>query len=190
LLLAPRAQGSKRKRLGAKPKITNAWLAEGGVKWNQMMPLSAQPVFVKRKIRENPVVTPNATQPSTTATAGGTNPSYPLTGALSSNLFARFRRSPPSSNANETTGAPSGTIPNYRIRVEMLQLSMLISMPSPNRKNHMLEKTEEEADDEGSELPNLVFGVTRVNYRLPKSASSPILPPQLPSTMHQTDEVP
>ena len=52
----------------------------------------------------------------------------------------------------------------------------------------MLEKTEEEAEDE---LPNLVFGVTRVNYRQPKSASSPTLPPQLPiPTVHQTNEVP
>lgn len=36
LLLAPRAQGSKRKRLGTKPKIISTWLAEGGEKWNQM----------------------------------------------------------------------------------------------------------------------------------------------------------
>ena len=36
-LLAPRAQGSKIKRLGSTPKIINAWVAEGGDKWNQMM---------------------------------------------------------------------------------------------------------------------------------------------------------
>ena len=37
LLLAPRAQGSKRKRFGTKPKMINTWLTEGGEKWNQMM---------------------------------------------------------------------------------------------------------------------------------------------------------
>jgi hypothetical protein len=37
LLATPRAQGSKIKRLGTLPKITNAWLAEGGDRWNQMM---------------------------------------------------------------------------------------------------------------------------------------------------------
>ena len=36
-LLAPRAQGSKIKRLGAMPKMFDTWLAEGGDKWNQMM---------------------------------------------------------------------------------------------------------------------------------------------------------
>jgi hypothetical protein len=36
-LLAPRAQGSKIKRLGTMPKIFNTWLAESGDKWNQMM---------------------------------------------------------------------------------------------------------------------------------------------------------
>ena len=36
-LLTSRAQGSKIKRLGSMPKIINAWLAEGGDKWNQMM---------------------------------------------------------------------------------------------------------------------------------------------------------
>jgi hypothetical protein len=36
-LLAPRAQGSKIKRLGTAPKIINTWVAEGGDKWNQIM---------------------------------------------------------------------------------------------------------------------------------------------------------
>ncbi|KAF8817031.1 hypothetical protein BYT27DRAFT_7247596 [Phlegmacium glaucopus] len=215
LLLAPRAQGSKKKRLGTKPKIINTWLTEGGEKWNQMMPLSAQPVFVKRKIRENPAVQQTTTndtttiQPSTVLTTAGdpSNLSCPQTGPTSSghnrmtNLFTRFRRQSlhdveelVHTNANGEKQAPG---PNYKIRVEMLQLSVFISMPSPHRsqkKHQILENTdpdrdEEEADDEDPELPNMVFGVTRVNYRQPKSTQSPTLPPLPTPTMHQSDMV-
>jgi len=79
----------------------------------------------------------------------------------------------------------------------MLQLSVLISMPSPNRsqkKNHILEnidpdQDEEEADDEDSELPNVVFGVTRVNYRQPKSTLESDTAPLPKPRMHQSDMV-
>jgi hypothetical protein len=100
------------------------------------------------------------------------------------NLFSRFRRSPLHHDSAQTELAHTDAKnakqgPNYRIRVEMLQLSVLILMPSPNksqRKNHMLDNTDvekEEADDEDSELPDMVFGVTRVNYRQPKSIVQP-----------------
>lgn len=146
---------------------------------------------------------PSTTVPDVTA-ADSSNPSRSLAGPPTSsnnvsnrmmmNLISRFRRPPLQSSqntelvhsgANGTKQAPSGSAPNYRIRVEMLQLSVLISMPSPNkslRKNHILENTDpdrdedEEVDDEGSELPNIVFGVTRVNYRQPKSTPSSALP--------------
>ena len=36
LLLAPRAPGSKRKRFGTKPKLFDAWLADGGVTWDHI----------------------------------------------------------------------------------------------------------------------------------------------------------
>lgn len=112
------------------------------------------------------------------------------------NCFARFCQlsvldidgtEPVRTDAKGTKQDPSGSTPNYRIRVEMLQLSVLISMPSPNRsqkKNSILEsadldRDEEETDDKDLELPNMVFGVTRVNYRQPKSTPSPMI--------HQSD---
>ena len=68
----------------------------------------------------------------------------------------------------------------------MLQLAVLIAMPSPHnsqRKNSILEKLDLDTDDDEKEsyyvLPEMVFGVTRVNYRQP---SSPTLPPEPKTT--------
>ena len=64
----------------------------------------------------------------------------------------------------------------------MLQLAVLIAMPSPHnspKKDPILEKLDPDPDKDEKEsddvLPEMVFGVTRVNYRQP---SSPTLPPQ------------
>ena len=198
LLLAPRAQGSKIKRFSKMPKVINTWLAEGGDKWNEMMvsyifllvsltnetdrpfhslhqPISAQPVFVKRKIR---VVKQNTPDQATNISDATASPSR------MTNLFSRFRRSlilhntlEPDTIDEKQASIPS--TPNYRIRVEMLQLAVLISMPSPRksqRKNPDLDDDEKESDDE---LPSMVFGVTRVNYRQPPSPTLlPLQPKQ------------
>lgn len=37
ILLAPRAQGSRKRRFGTKPKFFDAWIAEGGETWDGMM---------------------------------------------------------------------------------------------------------------------------------------------------------
>ena len=84
-------------------------------------------------------------------------------------------------NNNENQTPIPSTTPNYRIRVEMLQLAVLITMPSPHnnapRKNPILEKLDLDADDDEKEsndvLPEMVFGVTRVNYRQPSSSTLP-----------------
>lgn len=84
-----------------------------------------------------------------------------------------------------TSPTPSGT---YKVRVEMLQVSVLVAMPSPGhamRKRAKFDRTHfpptsdvngityhdddesgDETDDEeeGTVLPELVFGVARVNY--------------------------
>ncbi|KAF8158398.1 hypothetical protein B0H34DRAFT_454599 [Crassisporium funariophilum] len=237
MLLAPRAQGSKRKRFGAKPKILDTWLADGGEKWAQMMPLSAQPVFVKRKIKEgtapkatstdepslpaNPTSTPN-NEPNSSTNTPTPIPNTPTEDTASrisrlmfgpTGRFSRHLRSPdaatelhppnpadpaqPSPNAHAhanatAAAAAAGATPGYRVRVEMLQISVLIQMPSPSRsqrKNTRLDKKtkeiedddEEDEEEEGEgELPYMVFGVTRVNYRQPKvsSASGTALPVQ------------
>ncbi|KAF8964370.1 hypothetical protein BDZ97DRAFT_1919057 [Flammula alnicola] len=227
MLLAPRTQGSKRKRFGAKPKIIDTWLSDGGPVWDHIMPLSAQPVFVKRKYREKP------TTADSPAGAGDGHPAVILDPSPSpsvaphttntrasrlSNFLRRHRsdansdsdhdtdalplvRSPraptplvPSAagagvanvNANATANAatPTATTTGYKVRVEMLQVSVLISMPSPSRaakKNAKLDRMgsysdiielddddDDDEEDRDEPLPELVFGVTRVNYRQPK----------------------
>lgn len=37
ILLAPRSPGSRKRRFGSKPKFHDAWLVQGGEKWEQMM---------------------------------------------------------------------------------------------------------------------------------------------------------
>jgi len=171
--------------LGTTPKIINTWVAEGGDKWNQMMPISAPPVFVQRKIRAVKHNTPDQSDICDT-TAPPTR---------MSNFFSRFRVRRSSILSHDTTFEPDVTnnetqtpipsTPNYRIRVEMLQLAVLVAMPSPRRsrrENPILEKDPDLDDDEkesDDELPDLVFGVTRVNYRQPSSPTSlPLQPKQ------------
>jgi hypothetical protein len=144
-------------------------------------PISAQPVFVKRKIRAVKQNTPDQSDICDT-TAPPTR---------MSNFFSRFRvrRSILSHNAtfepyvtHNETQTPIPSTPNYRIRVEMLQLAVLVAMPSrrrSRRENPISEKDPDLDDDEkesDDELPDLVFGVSRVNYRQPSSPTSP--PPQ------------
>lgn len=43
MVLTPRAQGSKRKRFGAKPKMTDTWLTQGGEKWDSIMVCPSSP---------------------------------------------------------------------------------------------------------------------------------------------------
>lgn len=58
----------------------------------------------------------------------------------------------------------------------MLQLAVLVAMPSPRtrsrRKDPILEKDldlDPDDDEKDDELPDVVFGVTRVNYQQPPS---------------------
>lgn len=37
IILAPRAQGSRKRRYGHKPKFHTSWVAQGGEKWDEMM---------------------------------------------------------------------------------------------------------------------------------------------------------
>ena len=105
-----------------------------------------------------------------------------------SNLFSRFRRALPLHNTLEPDATnekqdPKPSTPNYRVRVEMLQLAVLIAMPSPprsQRKNSILENLDLDPDDDekesDDELPDMVFGVARVNYRQPPSPTLQLQP--------------
>jgi hypothetical protein len=90
---------------------------------------------------------------------------------------------PDDTNEKQT---PIPSAPNYRIRVEMLQLAVLIAMPSPHnsqRKDSISEKMDIDKDDDEKEsddiLPEMMFGVTRVNYQQPLSSSTLPLQPNL-----------
>ncbi|CAA7261492.1 unnamed protein product [Cyclocybe aegerita] len=228
MLLAPRAQGSKRKRFGTKPKLIDTWLADGGEKWDQMMPLAAQPVFVKRKYRDWSGI-PKSALEDPNAIYFPANPADPSSShdasapSLQSRMRHLFRRpsrlhadstppTPPALNLNagdlelvpptlaspgagaSTSAATTPQSTTYKVRVEMLQVSVLIAMPSPSRtaqKNARLDARksldghdleEEEEDDEGK-LPEVVIGVTRINHRQPKSQCPAIPPsPALPAS--------
>jgi hypothetical protein len=165
--------------------MINTWITEGGDKWNQMMPISAQPVFVKRKIRiaKSDSDTPDQTTNLNVSDDATAPPSRRST------LFSRIRHSLSLNNALEPDDTsnekhtPKPSTPNYRVRVEMLQLAVLIAMPSPHnsqRKDTISEKLDMDQDDEEKEsddvLPEMVFGVTRVNYRQPSSPTLPLQP--------------
>lgn len=136
---------------------------------------------MKRKLRHVKQNTPDQTTNISVAT---TLPTRTTT------FFSRFRRSlslhntpEPDVTNEKQVPIPSESLPNYRVRVEMLQLAVLIAMPSPHRslrKNAILEKLDMDHDDYEKEsddlLPNVVFGVTRVNYRQPSSPTSPLQP--------------
>jgi hypothetical protein len=102
-----------------------------------------------------------------------------------SNFLSRFRRRPSlpntlQSNVTNEQQAPTPSTPNYKIRVEMLQLAIFIAMPSQDkspREKHSLENNDPDPDEDKDKLPEVAIGVTRVNYRQPKSAPSPTLPP-------------
>ncbi|KAF8908892.1 hypothetical protein CPB84DRAFT_1843256 [Gymnopilus junonius] len=215
LHLAPRAPGSKRKRFGAKPKLYDTWLADGGGTWDHIKPLAAQPVFVKRKYKDAPpklstiTAEAQAEQEFDELIANGIgspsdNAPRSTTALLNQstvrlrNFLRHPRRSNPATNPDlvgaETEGLTDNELPNngksatqmppaptggYKVRVEMLQVAVLIAMPSQSRtncKNAILDRAgkqieEEDDDDEGeSELPELLLGTTRLHYRQPKSA--------------------
>ncbi|PPQ91682.1 hypothetical protein CVT25_012895 [Psilocybe cyanescens] len=236
--LAPRTQGSKRKRFGAKPKLFDTWLADGGVTWDHIKPLSAQPVFVKRKYRDGRVpkdgiiisggpqqinVENLNANVNDSGSPQGVATGHPLRSPLR-HLWSRSRRTstpPQEPDAEEADGLdaeiiaasdlppspgganlpPSGATAGtpaitYKVRIEMLQVSVVIAMPSQDRtikKNKALDsmekneiETEDEDDDEDSSLPEIVFGVTRVNYRQPK----PQKPTDATSTSQQKQIMP
>ncbi|KDR82759.1 hypothetical protein GALMADRAFT_220749 [Galerina marginata CBS 339.88] len=244
MLLAPRTQGSKRKRFGAKPKLFDAWLAGGGDTWDHIKPLSAQPVFVKRKYKDGPPkhisVVPDSYRPTDVEDLinNGIRPPSPSGSQTSPttedhptalrsrvrNLWSRSRRNStssqnidpadaeaeggltdtevvpavdgPAAGASEPAStAETKTTTSYKVRVEMLQVSVLIAMPSQNRtirKNAVLDRVgradiEEDDDDDDDDdaenvLPELVFGITRVHYRQSKAGKSAANPPSTPTS--------
>ena len=98
--------------------------------------------------------------------------------------FAEVELCAPASTSS-TGMAPAGTAAtstSVKVRVEMLQVSVLIAMPSRDRmqkKDYMSRKSFDGAEEDDSEepLPEMVFGVARMNYRHPSQTSGTTTPP-------------
>ncbi|KIK06189.1 hypothetical protein K443DRAFT_674467 [Laccaria amethystina LaAM-08-1] len=178
IVLAPRTQGSRRRRFGAKPKMFDVWIEEGGCKWNEITPLMAQPLLVKRRYKDKPA--PPSSDPqapanesppvhlpnSTTHSRSAVVPSASSRAATI--IRSLFRRTSP---PPEQPLIAQPEKPLYRIRTEMLQVAVLVAMPSRPLDNNSTEKrsTQDGYDDEQI-LPELVMGVTRIYYP-PKTSS-------------------
>lgn len=180
IVLTPRAQGSKRRRFGAKPKMFDVWISEGGCKWNDIMPLMAQPLLVKRRYKDKPappssdpeapanesppVDVPNSTMPRSAVVPSASSRAV----TIIHSLFHR-RTSPPPTQP--LIAQPEK--PLYRIRTEMLQVGVLVAMPSrPLLDDNSTEKQSmQDGYDDEQNLPELVIGVTRMYYRPPKTPS-------------------
>lgn len=170
-------------------------------------PLCAQSVFVKRKYRDGQGPRATGIADHAITVLADTSETPPSPAPLAPETFShrlhkfinprRFSRAPtvdaPVTNVQPAPPAPTGT---YKVRVEMLQISVLVAMPSPGhamRKNARLDRIRspptsdvntithhdddesgDETDDEeeGTVLPELVFGVARVNYPKPPTKAS------------------
>ncbi|KAF9543305.1 hypothetical protein CPC08DRAFT_430371 [Agrocybe pediades] len=248
MFLAPRTAGSKRKRLGPKPKLYDTWLAPtasgGGVSWSDIMPLAARPLFFKPKkskalpasatsegapgndtnanidadplqtqdggLAEDDILdandamlidttTPNTPQQVQASSSSMPGPPPRTLRARMRNVFSRNRPSESETDlqtprAEAETVDPLDEDDNLATpttwearrrstkarrasrlasanRLEVLQVSVLIAMPSqsrPARKKAILENDPEDEleydDDEEASLPELVFGVARIDF--------------------------
>ncbi|TFK40562.1 hypothetical protein BDQ12DRAFT_679671 [Crucibulum laeve] len=179
ILLAPRAQGSRKKRFGAKPKFFDAYLQHGGEKWSDMMPLAAQPIFVKRRNRDGLPKTIRSPAPGAEIQEDASDPTHvplppPSTtpsppppsrfGFIARSALARLPgRRPRPAEVVPTTETPEKPA---HIRTEMLQVTMLIAMPSPNRRAPTPSSIDKDETDEEEEIPEVVLGVSRwQNYK-------------------------
>ena len=141
----------------------------------------AQPLLVKRRYKDKPV--PSSSDPQTPANESPpvdvpnstTHSHSAMVPSASSRavtiIGSLFRRTTPPPPEQPLIAQPEK--PLYRIRTEMLQVGVLVAMPSrPLLDNNSTEKqsTQDGYDDEQN-LPELVIGVTRMHYRPPKTSS-------------------
>ncbi|KAF8073847.1 hypothetical protein FPV67DRAFT_1479532 [Lyophyllum atratum] len=162
IILAPRAQGSRKRRYGHKPKFFTSWVVQGGDKWSDMMPVAALPVQAKRRCKNanrsssKPKQSPHQPQ-HTASTTSPTSESLPIRQRLLRALHRRDEISP----EPPTVVQPESPA---RIRVEMLQISVLIAMPSPKPSNSSTSSVDKTSLEE-EQIPDIVFGVTRLPYK-------------------------
>ncbi|KAK0487487.1 hypothetical protein IW261DRAFT_618726 [Armillaria novae-zelandiae] len=142
VVLAPHTQGSRRKRLGKKPKLHEAWIApsQDADTWEDMMPLSAQPIR-RLKHSSDPVIADRLAREH----------------AMEARLrqFVRWDFREP-----DLRPSPEPAVPKFYVidsQNPILQVSVLIAMPSPRYPS---------CSSYDDEIPEVVVGVTRRPYTL------------------------
>ncbi|KAF5382482.1 hypothetical protein D9615_002993 [Tricholomella constricta] len=158
IILTPRAQGSRKRRYGHKPKFFTSWVIQGGVKWCDMMPVAALPVHAKRRYKNTKGSSSKQDQQHHPQPA----PSPPDPISARQRLLRVFHR------RDEISIEPSTAIQPVKplmVRVDMLQISVLIAMPSPHKLSNDSTSFIGKNSDEDEQIPDVVFGVTRLPYK-------------------------
>lgn len=162
IILAPRAQGSRKRRYGHKPRIFTSWVVQGGEKWDEMMPVAALPVQAKRRCknanRSSSKLHQQPDQPQPTDTTSPISEPLPFR----QRVLRAFRPHDVIRSDPPTAVQPENIA---RTRVDMLQISVLIAMPSPNRLTNSSTSSVDKTSDEDEQIPHVVFGVTRLPYK-------------------------
>ncbi|KAK0221808.1 hypothetical protein IW262DRAFT_931988 [Armillaria fumosa] len=140
VVLAPHNQGSRRKRLGKKPKLHEAWIApsQDADTWEDMMPLSAQPIR-RLKCSSDPVIADRLAR------------EHVMEARL--RQFVRWDFREP-----VLRPSPEPTVPKFYVidsQNPILQVSVLIAMPSPRYPS---------CSSYDDEIPEIVVGVARRPY--------------------------
>ncbi|KAE9404045.1 hypothetical protein BT96DRAFT_447621 [Gymnopus androsaceus JB14] len=164
-ILAPRTQGSRRKRFRTRPKFFDTWISEvePSSKWAELMPVSVLPVKTKKKHRLSETVE---------------RPNDPRSEAVFQRLFSSYLLEPRSrrrsrnvddDSAPSSPSSPGPVTPiqekadpiansNPTTQKNVVQVAVLVAMPCPPRPAS-LRPTDEE------QIPEVAFGVTRLLYR-------------------------
>ncbi|KAG7088480.1 hypothetical protein E1B28_012469 [Marasmius oreades] len=185
VILTPREQGSRRKRFRTRPKFYDVWLDPTGDTWEDMMPVSVLPVKPKRRRKVSHIDNraqrrgPSITERFVNALSMGRNrifrlpaapsPQAPQEDLESSQLAAASV--PISCAPPEPEKGPTTTIYTPSVPIQF-QVAVLVQMPSPRniRYREDISCTDRSED---AELPEVVFGVTRLVCKpdTPASAS-------------------
>ncbi|KIK69586.1 hypothetical protein GYMLUDRAFT_33963 [Collybiopsis luxurians FD-317 M1] len=175
-ILAPRTQGSRRKRFRTRPKFFDTWLSEAGssVTWSDLMPVSVLPIKGKKKAKET-VESEKPEDPRTEAVLHRIFTAHFLQPDRNSNNSRLRRRSNPdadsvpSSPVSPTTPTPVQEKPDpisdaspTQSRKNVVQVAVLIAMPSPRNLNQSPIQPQQHED----EIPEVAFGVTRLHYKV------------------------
>ncbi|TDL22118.1 hypothetical protein BD410DRAFT_788805 [Rickenella mellea] len=170
----PNAHG-RRRDFGEKPILWDAHLSGGRESWGNMKPVSAKIISEKHTGSGRPLFDELGQY------TGDSNSDAPESSrrGIARVLRNPFSRSRPSSSPStppiaETTLFPS-THPEEQTELAKLQVSVLIAMPSPSHPFHassassamsLKGKERSMSCDEDEEVPDVVFGVAHVPWRI------------------------